>query len=155
MITPYKLVLLPGYIPLSEIKLKKRMVPSCLTPLFVLSFFCYFGGFMNLKKFNDDAISIQAFLSKYLGVCVENKRLTHEQVKHLFPDIERSSFEDIIKSPELIYTGVVILVKDFKGELIPYYNYHKDLNNSEEDFELDSREKLVVALVTRINSILS
>ena len=109
---------------------------------------------MNLKKFNDDAISIQAFLSKYLGVCVENKRLTHEQVKHLFPDIERSSFEDIIKNPELIYTGVVILVKDFKGELIPYYNYHKNLDNKE-DIELDSREKLVVELVTRINNIVS
>ena len=66
-------------------------------------------------------ITLSKFLSRYafLQGC-DLTKVTHEEVKKLFPNIKRSSFEEIENNPDLIYDGNVVLVSDGK-KTIPYY----------------------------------
>ena len=60
----------------------------------------------DLNYYYEHAISINDFLEKYYGrIDFRDKKLIHENIKTLFPDIKRGSFEDIVKNPELVYTG--------------------------------------------------
>ena len=69
----------------------------------------------------ENNISISKFLSRYLGFegkCMS--KVTHEEIKILFPYLKRSSFDEIKKNPRLIYSGEVVLVNDTRNT-IPYY----------------------------------
>ena len=67
-------------------------------------------------------ISLSKFLSRYCYLKGEKlKKVTHEEVKELFPEFKRSSFKEINKHPELLMSGKVILVNDGK-KTIPYYS---------------------------------
>lgn len=106
----------------------------------------------DLNYFYENAISINDFLAKYYGRSDFNgKKLIHENVKSLFPDIKRWSFEDIVKNPELVYTGKVVLVRDSSNRCIPYLTgYDFDMVDA-----LDNREKLIVELVSAIDKLIN
>ena len=73
------------------------------------------------KMFEGYEISLAKFLSRYVLLSgVDLKKLTHEDVKVLFPDIRRCSIEKIRENPSLIYSREVILVYDGRHH-IPYY----------------------------------
>ena len=68
----------------------------------------------------DNFISLSKFLSRY--ACVEGKdlkKLTHEDVEVLFPQLKRTSFEIVFNNPDLLYSGKVLIVYDGKSA-IPY-----------------------------------
>ena len=68
----------------------------------------------------DNFISLSKFLSRY--ACVEGKdlkKLTHEDVEVLFPQLKRTSFEIVFNNPDLLYSGKVLMVYDGKSA-IPY-----------------------------------
>ena len=66
-------------------------------------------------------ISLSKFLSRYVSLNGEDlKKITHAEVKKLFPELKRSSFDEISENPELLVSGKVILVSDGKHR-IPYY----------------------------------
>ena len=73
------------------------------------------------KEKNINEMSLSKFLSRFCNLTGEDlSKIHHNDVKVLFPNLERSSFEEIEKNPLLILTGSVILVND--GEkTIPYY----------------------------------
>ena len=52
---------------------------------------------------------------------------------------------------ELLYTGEIVLVKDYKNKIIPYYTkqYNHDL------YQYDEREKLIVELVSVIDNMIN
>lgn len=105
----------------------------------------------DLNYYYENAMSINDFLEKFYGrVDFRGKKLVHENIKSLFPDIKRGSFEDIVKNPELVYTGKVVLVRDCNNKCIPYLtSYDLDLIDS-----LDDREKIIVELVSAIDKII-
>ena len=71
------------------------------------------------NSFNE--ISLAKFIARYEligGACLT--KITHEDVKMLFPELKRCSFESIDKDPSLVYLGKVALVNDGR-KTIPYY----------------------------------
>ena len=104
----------------------------------------------DLNYYYEHAISINDFLEKYYGrIDFRDKKLIHENIKTLFPDIKRGSFEDIVKNPELVYTGKVVLVRDCNNKCIPYLTGYELIESG-----LDDREKLIVELVSAIDKII-
>ena len=104
----------------------------------------------DLNYYYEHAISINEFLEKFYGKTdFKDKKLVHENVKSLFPDIKRGCFEDIVKNPELVYTGKVVLVRDCNNKCIPYITGYELIDNG-----LDDREKLIVELVSAIDKII-
>ena len=93
-----------------------------------------------------NAINLSKFLSRYAHVEGKNlTKVTHKEVKALFPNITRCSFDVIEDNPNLIYEGVVVLVNDGKTT-IPYYvpsldcedNDYLEFNREEDEiFEPD------------------
>ena len=78
-----------------------------------------------------DSISLAKFLSRYANVCGENlKKITHEEVKILFPELRSTTFKELRSSMrknnvedninELFLSGKVMLVND-GHKTIPYY----------------------------------
>ena len=102
----------------------------------------------DLSYYYKHAILLNDFLDKYYGrTDFREKKLIHENIKSLFPDIKRGCFEEIVKNPELVYTGKVVIVKDANNNCIPYLTgYEIDLDSS-----LDERENLIVELVSAIS----
>ena len=47
-------------------------------------------------------------------------KLTHNDMKVLFPDIKRTSFDNLERNSSLIYKGEIILVHDCNGYILPY-----------------------------------
>ena len=69
----------------------------------------------------NNIMSLSKFLSRYGGLQGNSlTKVTHEEVKRLFPYLKRSSFEEIRSNPELLLTGQVLLISDGK-HTIPYY----------------------------------
>ena len=88
----------------------------------------------------DEIISLSKFLSRYVNVCGVNlKKITHDEVKALFPFIKRSSFDEIKKHKELLITGKVLLVSDGR-KTIPYYTPILDYEKDSESLYLEREE---------------
>ncbi len=78
---------------------------------------------MDKKIFDEMTISMAEFLYNYMGI--EDSKIfiiTHEDIKMLLPNLKRYSFCELKKDLSLLYDGDIILVKDPKGYVIPYYN---------------------------------
>lgn len=78
-----------------------------------------------MKALESYVVTIPNFLSKILGLKDEELlqgELTHKDLKMLFPDLKRSSFDAILDDPGMVYTGKVILVQDSIHNLAPYFN---------------------------------
>lgn len=97
------------------------------------------------RKQNKNIIIIMPkFLYEYFGVTDLNIfEMTHDDVKVLFPELKRSSFEEIQKDYTCIYNGNVILVRDKKGDIIPYYNPLRYLEMEFECLEKIERPKKI------------
>ena len=82
----------------------------------------------NLKReLNDRSISISKFLRVYYGIINTSdprNRISHSDVKVLFPNIKRTGFEWLLKNKGEFYSGNVIPVVDSYGNLAPYINPH-------------------------------
>ena len=104
----------------------------------------------DLNYYYKHAITINEFLESFYGKSsFKDRKFIHENIKTLFPDIERVDFEDIVKNPELVYTGKVVLVKDVNNNCIPYVVERKI------EINLDDREKLITELVSAISKFIS
>ena len=68
-----------------------------------------------------NTISLAKFLSRYLLIAGKDlKKLTHEDVKYLFPQLKRTTFKKVEQDPTLLLSGKVLLVSDGYS-IIPYY----------------------------------
>ena len=79
---------------------------------------------------SNNFISLRKFLVFYCGVCDRNilsHNLTHKDIKVLFPDLKRVSFEYVIDNIKEIYIGSIIMVKDSIGNAVPYINPKLDI----------------------------
>ena len=69
----------------------------------------------------ENEISIYKFLYTYLFITNKDLyKITHEDVKILFPYLKRCSFDDVKKNPHLIKDRKVVFVNDGR-KTIPYY----------------------------------
>jgi len=71
----------------------------------------------------DSAITINVFIKRFLGIYndeIMKAKLTHKDLVHLFPNLERTSFDAIMDDPSCLYTGDVIAVIDAYNNIIPY-----------------------------------
>lgn len=65
-------------------------------------------------------ITLAKFLSRYMNLTgIDIKKMTHEEVKELMPNIKRLPFDYVKKNMELVYRGEVLLVDD-GNNIIPY-----------------------------------
>ncbi len=72
-------------------------------------------------------VDIISFLRNYIGISGENlkqNRLTHDDIKVLFPNLDLVRIPYIIayKNPEMVYNGEYLIVYDANQELIVYKN---------------------------------
>lgn len=77
-------------------------------------------------------IDLIGFLCNYYGITSEYlkaNKLTHADVKILFPNIKRTSFIEMKNNLSLVYNGEIILVYDCHGKILPYLNPHLEIND--------------------------
>lgn len=70
-----------------------------------------------------NSISIKKFLRVYCGVedyNIYNSKLSHQDIKDLFPYLKRVSFNSVISEKEEMYLGSIISVVDSYGNIAPY-----------------------------------
>lgn len=66
-------------------------------------------------------ISLSKFLTHYYELHDANiLNMTHDDIKNLFPQIKRLSFDYAKKNKDSLASGKIIMVKDCKGDIIPY-----------------------------------
>ena len=78
-----------------------------------------------------DSIDLISFLCNFYGIVNENlkiNKLTHTDIKILFPQIKRISIERLNNNLALVYNGDIILVYDCFGKILPYVNPHLQIN---------------------------
>jgi len=82
-------------------------------------------------------IDLISFLNNYYGINNESlkmNKLTHTDVKILFPMIKRSSFSELQNNMSLVYKGELLLVYDSYGKILPYINPHLEVLDNNEYF---------------------
>lgn len=92
---------------------------------------------------DNNSISLRKFLMFYYGICDSNilsHNLTHKDIKVLFPDLKRVSFDYVLDNIKEIYTGSIIMVKDSIGNAVPYINPKLDIC-IEEDIDIETIEE--------------
>ena len=76
-----------------------------------------------IKKYNLGVINMASFLYNFCAICDSNVfKVTHCDIKKLFPYLKTCSIEYAFKNYDLICDGSIILVKDIKNNILPYYN---------------------------------
>ncbi len=107
---------------------------------------------------NIEPISLSKFLSRYANVTGYNlKKITHEEVKLLFPELVSTSFKELRSKmrenneekniSELFLSGKVILVTDGR-HTIPYYTptlseeYEEEMQFEREDCEIEVDDRV-------------
>lgn len=82
------------------------------------------------------------FLSRFYGInnsTLNRKKLSHEDVEILFPNVRTCPFRDVTK--EEIYNGNILMVYDRKNIIRYYYNPYMDIENNYE-FNNDEVDKV-------------
>ena len=77
-------------------------------------------------------VDLISFLCNYYGIVNDNlnfNKLTHFDVKILFPNVKRMNTDELKYNCDKLYTGDVILVYDYKGYILPYFNPRLELEN--------------------------
>ena len=96
------------------------------------------------KLQKNNATTLKLFLIAYCGIQDGNllsNKLSHKDIKQLFPNLKRVSFDYVLDNIDDIYTGNIILVQDSFEKVVPYKNPHiqiyEDINIEyvEEDIE--------------------
>ena len=91
---------------------------------------------------SNNSVSLRKFLMFYYGICDTNllsHNLTHKDVKTLFPDLKRVSFDYVLDNMKEVYIGTIIMVKDSIGNAVPYINPKLDIC-IEEDIDIEITE---------------
>ena len=74
-----------------------------------------------IKKYNLNVIPMASFLYNFCAICDHNVfKVTHYDIKRLFPYLKTCSIEYVCKNYDLVCDGSVILVKDAKNNILPY-----------------------------------
>lgn len=91
-----------------------------------------------------DALSMQCFLVRFLGITDKNlvqADLTHNDLKALFPHLQRTGFNQVLDDPALVHTGEVLLVTDSAHNTVPYVNkFNLDVTDVMDDEEWNEPE---------------
>jgi len=69
------------------------------------------------------AISLKSFLVVFCGIYNETlltQKVSHDDIRHLFPELKKVGFDYISKNLNEIYVGNIILVRDSFGFIAPY-----------------------------------
>jgi hypothetical protein len=80
-----------------------------------------------LARLANGSITIEAFMARILGVRNQRvlaNRITHNDLKDLFPDLRRPSFDYVLDNPRTVSMGEVFMVSDCQGRVVPYFNPH-------------------------------
>lgn len=86
-------------------------------------------------------INMSKFLSRYCNLIGNNlSKITHEDVRVLFPKIKRASFEEVSQNPKLLAIGKVVYVNDGKN-VIPYYTPNVDFDILDEPTPVNKKEE--------------
>lgn len=92
---------------------------------YLFNYFCVYGGFM---KYN--VISLSKFLARFGSLKGESlNHITHDEVKILFPQFKRTTFEFARTNKELVSTGKILMVDD-GNKIIPYFLPKLDMENT-------------------------
>jgi len=116
----------------------------------------------------DMSIDLISFLRNYYGISnssLKSNCLTHNDVKILFPFVERTSFDYVRKNYDYGFKGIIIMVYDSRGNIIPYLNpfienieYDNDKVDNYFDnsvvFELDNLDTLSKEELLKIRKVL-
>ena len=93
-----------------------------------------------------ESIDLISFLSNYYGIVnnsLKLNKLTHIDVKILFPNIKRTSFEKVNNNIASIYKGDIIMVYDAKGKILPYINPHLQISENLEKQDIYEDDELI------------
>ena len=89
-----------------------------------------------------EIISLRKFLMLYLNITYDRKyKITHRDVKVLFPDLKRASLDDIRKDPYLLITKKIVLVNDGRN-VVPYIKpmiLDEEMELTDIDIEVEHR----------------
>ena len=69
------------------------------------------------------SITFKKFLNVYFGISDESLKdveMTHQDIKRLFPELERINFEKVYSNMDILYTGEVIIIRDCNNDFAPY-----------------------------------
>ena len=105
-------------------------------------------GKVDLKcDLRKQSITLKKFLSIYLGVdceCIKDISMTHQDVKILFPDLIRISFDDVYNNIDDLYKGQIIIVRDCYDDIAPYIRpeFRINLNSEYINFERNDNESI-------------
>lgn len=118
----------------------------------------------------NNVISLSKFLSRYAALKgMDLSKIKHDEVKALFPQLKRATFDEVKSNKELIYSGRILLVSDGK-KTIPYYvpvldmsctekmELHREevkpfkVDNSKHDYTSMSESALRIVLRRKFNS---
>ena len=78
-----------------------------------------------LSRLSANSISVESFLARILGIRDKNflsGKISHADIKQMFPQLVRPSFGYVVDNPGLIYNGEAFLVEDSYGSVVPYFN---------------------------------
>lgn len=95
------------------------------------------------QEMRTKCISIKKFLANYYGIYSNydsTNKLSHSDIKILFPYINRISFEQLLQNKRDMYLGKVIPVMDSYGNIAPYANPNKKEIDYKEYFCNNNRE---------------
>jgi len=107
----------------------------------------------NLNKYYDMTLTISKFMSNYYNIkSKELNKLTHEDLKEIFPELIGVSFSDI--TDESVFTGEVLLVVDSDNIILGYLNpFLKDYEEHYETYEKNSDVHILFGIDDEIVSI--
>ena len=90
-------------------------------------------------------VDLISFLRNYYGInnsSLKSNCLTHNDVKVLFPFVKRTSFEHLRLNYDYGHKGIIIMVYDARGSVIPYLNpfiENIEYDNDEVDNYIDNQ----------------
>ena len=73
----------------------------------------------------NNCINLNSFLISYCGIwndALVTGKISHNDMKFLFPYLKKVSFEHALKNIKDVYVGNIVLVKDSYGHIAPYIN---------------------------------
>ena len=94
------------------------------------------------------------FLCRFYGInspLLNNKKLSHEDIETLLPDIRTCPIRDVSK--EEIYNGNLIMVYDKNNIIKYYYNPHLDIDYDYNYEEADEKEDIININVDDLNDL--
>ena len=78
-----------------------------------------------LSRLSENSISVESFLARVLGIrdkSLLSSRISHSDLKQMFPQLVRPSFNYVVDNPAIIFNGEAFLVEDSFGSVVPYFN---------------------------------